>query len=295
MNSGLMRLNCRSFLYVSGILLLLAGVAVIAQGLDRQRPPLSAVAAEISYLPPGRYLKVAVLGYREMAADLFWLKAVQLLGEREQTPGGYKSAYYGVDVLTDLDPVFVHAYEYTGVILGIWADMPEESIAILKKGMERNPNVWKLPFLLGYEHYYELHQPELGAKYLRMASELPGVPDYLPSLAARMSAEAGDPVAALDLLQRLYLTSQDERLREVLGIRMNELVVERDIRFLQEAVERYKKRYGKPPASLNELVVGGIIGKIPEEPLGGSYELKALDGSVISTKLHERLRVYRNK
>ena len=281
--------------FLTGSLLLVLGGAAAGTLIvvEHQRPAMVR-AAELAYLPKGEYLRVAVLGYRQMAADLIWLKAVQHFGERKQTTEGYLWAYHAVDVLTDLDPKFAFAYQASGIVLGVWANLPRESIALLTKGMRHNPEVWQLPFYVGYDYFYEVHDPVQAAKYLRIASELPGAPAYLPKLAARMTVEAGDPDAALEFLQRLYQQLQDERLRESLVQRMKEVVAERDIRFLEEGVRRYKSRYGKRPANLNDLVTKGIIQQIPEEPLGGVYELKPSDGTVASTGLRQRLRVHRH-
>lgn len=275
------------------LLLALGGSAVGALTMvDRQRPPL-ARAEELSYLPKGEYLKLAVLGYQQMAADLIWLKAVQHLGEQHQTRAGYLSAYHAVDVLTDVDPTFVFAYQAAGTVLGVWAGLHRESIALLTKGMRHHPEVWQLPFYVGYDYFYELHDPVMAARYFRIASVLPGAPDYLPRLAARMTVEAGDPQAALEFLQRLYQQTEDERVRQGLARRMKEVIAERDIRFLEEGVRRYKARYGKLPVKLEDLVTREIILKIPEEPFGGIYELQASAGTVTSTELRERLRVHR--
>ena len=271
----------------------LAGIGVLTM-VERQRAALVG-AAELSYLPKGEYLKVAVLGYRQLAADLLWLKAIQLFGVRNQTTDGYLRAYHAVDVLTDLDPKFAYAYQVAGTILGVWAKQTRESIAILTKGMRENPNVWQMPFFLGYDYYYELHDPATAARFFRVAATLPGSPAYLPKLAARMTVEAGDPEAALEFLQRFYQQVQDERLREALAQRMKEVVVERDIRFLEEGVRRYQKRFGKLPARLDDLVKHGIIVRIPEEPLGGSYKLRLPEGTVVGTGLRERLRVHRQQ
>ncbi len=282
------------WLLTGSLLVVLGGATVgILAVVERQRPAMVR-AAELAYLPKGEYLRVAVLGYRQMAADLIWLKAVQHFGERKQTTEGYLWAYHAVDVLTDVDPKFSFAYQAAGIVLGVWANLPRESIALLTKGMRHNPEVWQLPFYVGYDYFYEVHDPVQAAKYLRIASELPGAPAYLPKLAARMTVEAGDPDAALEFLQRLYQQLQDERLRESLVQRMKEVVAERDIRFLEEGVRRYKSRYGKRPANLNDLVTKGIIQQIPEEPLGGVYELKPSDGTVASTGLRQRLRVHRH-
>src|SRR5207247_7565864 len=191
------------------VLLALGGSAVgVRTGVERQRPSLAG-AEELSYLPKGEYLKLAVLGYRQLAADLIWLKAVQHLGEKAQTHAGYLSAYHAVDVLTDVDPTFVSAYLVTGSVLGAWAGLPSERIALLPKGMRHHPDVWQLPFYVGYDYFYELGDPVMAALYFRMAAVLPGAPDYLPRLAARMTVEVGDPQAAPEVVQRLYLQKEE--------------------------------------------------------------------------------------
>ena len=126
-------------IYLAAILsvALISGVVGMLKLLDQHRPA-SVRAAELSYLPKGEYLKIAVLGYRQMAADLIWLKVVQHFGNPKETKEGYLWTYHAVDVLTDLDPKFAYAYQATGTILGVWGNRPEESIAILTKGMRHN-------------------------------------------------------------------------------------------------------------------------------------------------------------
>ncbi len=274
------------------IVLLGIGALLSLSLVDGQRHALSR-SAELSYLPSGEYLKVAVLGYRQIVADLLWLKAVQGLSGRNQTRDGYLGAYHAADVLTDLDPHFAHAYQYTGTILGVIAGMPKESVTLLEKGVRNNPEVWQLSFFLGYDYYYELRDPVSAAKHFQAASLLPGAPPWLASLAARMAVEANDPGAALEFLQRLYVQTTDEQLKEGLVQRIREVVAERDIRMLERAVATYQERSGALPSSLDNLVRAQIVDRIPPEPFGGRYVLSATDGSVTSTGLRERLRVHR--
>ncbi len=291
MSTGIGALRDR--LRVGGLMVLLGVAAVGAlTTLERQRPP-EIRAAELSYLPKGEYIRVAALGYHQMAADLIWLEAVQHLGELKQTGSGYRWAYHAVDVVTDVDPAFAFAYQAAGTILGVWAGLPHESIAISTKGMRVYPDVWQLPLVVGYDYYYELHDVRAAARYFRMAAVLPGAPEYLGKLAARMTVEAGDPDAALEFLQRLSMQTQDERIRAGLLKRMKEVVVERDLRFLEEGVQRYRARYGASPKTLEDLATGGIVNRIPPEPLGGSYRLNQADGTVSSTSLSERMLVHR--
>jgi tetratricopeptide (TPR) repeat protein len=282
-----------SWLLTSFLIAVLGGGALSTlYVVEKQRHALGG-SAELSYLPKGDYLKVAVLGYRNIAADLLWLKAVQGLSGREQTREGYLGAYHAADVLTDLDPQFVHAYQYTGTVLGVVAGLLKESVALLAKGVQHNPTVWQLSFFLGYDYYYELGDPASAAKYFQAASLLPGAPPWLPGLAARIAVEANDPGAALEFLQRLYLQTNDEQLREGIAQRIREVTAERDIRELEKAVQAYRERSGSLPRSLDVLVSAGILSRIPQEPFGWRYELSPTDGSVKSPGLRERLRVYR--
>ena len=294
-STGSLRMLTRSTAWswmLTGCLLLGLGVAtvMVSMALEQKRPA-AARAEELAYLPQGKYLKIAVLGYEQIVADLLWMKAVQHFGTIEQTETGYRWAYHVVDVVTDLDPTFAYAYQAAGTVLGVWANLPHESIAIMEKGIRHNPEVWQLPFLLGYDYFYELCDTVTAAEYLRIAARLPGAPEYVPKLAARMTVEAGDPNAALEFLGRFYQQANDERIREAIALRMREVIAERDIRFLEEGVRRYQTRYQARPAALQDLVAGGIIPRIPEEPLEGAYVLRP-DGTVFSTGLQERLKVH---
>ncbi|HEX9154420.1 MAG TPA: hypothetical protein VF819_02585, partial [Nitrospira sp.] len=130
------KVGADNWLLMTVLIVMLGGGALSSlYAVDKQRHALAG-SAELSYLPKGDYLKVAVLGYRHIAADLLWLKAVQGLSGRQQTREGYLGAYHAADVLTDLDPQFVHAYQYTGTVLGVVAGMAKESVALLTKGVE---------------------------------------------------------------------------------------------------------------------------------------------------------------
>jgi tetratricopeptide (TPR) repeat protein len=283
-----------SVIQVSALLSFFVTASVILNAIEDRRPAEHR-AAELAYLPKGSYLRVASLGYQNVVADLLWIKVVQHLGNRNETAAGYLWAYHAADVLTDVDPKFAYAYLATGTVLGVYSSRIQESIRILQKGMQYNPDVWQLPYVAGYDYFYELCDAKNGAKYLTLASMIPGAPSYLPKLAARMSVDAGQPEPALEFLSRFIQQTADEQLRNALIERKKEVQVEIDIKLLQEAVGRYEIRFGKRPRRIDDLVREGIVPHIPEEPLGGKYELRAADGTIFATSTRERLRVYSRK
>jgi tetratricopeptide (TPR) repeat protein len=260
--------------------------------VDSQRPA-SFDVSELLYLPKGESAKLAAVGYREVAADLIWIRTLQLLADGMHSRRAYGWAYHAADVVTDLDPYSFSPYVVTGMILGVWGGMPEESIRILKKGIAWNPETWQLPFYVGYDYYFELHDPEQAAPYIRMAASLPGAPEYLGKFAARMTVEAGKYEAALEFLDRLQEQVQDLRLQEGLENRKREVILSRDIAGLEEAAQIYKNEVGHSPKSLDDLVRQGVIRGVPQEPFGGLYKISVKDGRVFSTTIQETLRVHR--
>ena len=243
-------------------------------------------------LPKGEYLKPVVLGYEQLAADIIWLQAIQVIGEDTVTPNGYDWIYHALDVVTTLDPEFSYAYQLGGVTLSVLGNAPEKSNALLLKGMRVNPDIWQIPFYIGFNNFFYLNDYGGAAEFMAKASELPGHPAYLPKLAARLYVQAGDPDVALEFLSRFYKETEDENVRDALEQRIKEVVVERDARLLEDAIKRYKDVYEAYPERLIQLVERGIITKLPNEPFGGYYYFKPEDGRVHSSVVKERMKVY---
>ncbi len=243
-------------------------------------------------LPNGEYLKPAVVGYDQLAADLIWLRAIQVIGEDTVTPAGYDWIYHALDVITTLDPKFTYAYQFGGVTLSVLGKAAEKSNALLLKGMRENPDVWQIPFYIGFNSFFYLNDYEKAAEYMARASELPGHPEYLPRLAARLYVQAGDPDVALDFLLRMYKETTDQKVRATLEQRIKEVIVERDAQVIETAIKKYRDAYKAYPERLIDLVERGIIAELPQEPFGGHYYFSPDDGKVRSSEIKDRMRVY---
>jgi tetratricopeptide (TPR) repeat protein len=233
-----------------------------------------------------------LLGYHHLGADILWLRLIQIIGKKQNTADEYEWMYHALDVLTTLDPQYAYAYYAGGVILGDIANRPDLSIRLLEKGADANPEEWNIPFLLGYNYYFLLNDPAKGAEYIMQAARLPDGPSYLPGLATRMAAEAGNPDTALAFLEARLRETSDPEMREVLAKRMKEVIIERDLRILESAVEAYRTQHRAVPATITDLVASGILPVLPQEPFGGDYRLDPKTGSVSSSTHPERLRTF---
>jgi tetratricopeptide (TPR) repeat protein len=281
----------RLLLGMGGILLLVC-VGWLQGELDQRQDRTIAQIENLAQLPKGEYLKPALLGYHHLGADMLWLRLVQVVGKKRNSMDEYEWMYHALDVITTLDPQYAYAYYAGGVILGDLANRPDLSNRLLERGVKANPDVWNIPFLLGYNHYFLLGDPSKGAEYIMQAARLPDGPTYLPGLATRMAAEAGSPDTALAFLETRLRDTQDLDMRNFLVNRMKEVTIERDLRLLDRAVETYRTEYRARPATLSDLVVAGAIPNLPQEPFGGDYRMDPKTGSVSSSTHPERLRTF---
>lgn len=246
---------------------------------------------KLTYLPSGDYLRMASLGYRELAADLLWLQAIQVMGERKLSEEAGHWLYQAVDRITTLDPKFVRAYEAGSHALCILVLLPEESNRLLEKGMQHNPQEWKLPFLLGINYYFELADDEKAAEVMALASRLPGAPESLVRLAAKLFVSAKSPQQAVELLAKVYEETSDENVRKMLEIRLKESIVERDLQILEQAISRFQASQSRRPERLENLVGPGLLRELPMEPFGGRYLYEPATGIVRSSEVTERIRL----
>ena len=246
---------------------------------------------KLTYLPSGDYLRMASLGYRELAADLLWLQAIQVMGERKLSEEAGHWLYQAVDRITTLDPKFVRAYEAGSHALCILVVLPEQSNRLLEKGMRHNPQEWKLPFLLGMNYYFELADDEKAAEVMALASRLPGAPESLVRLAAKLFVSAKSPQQAVELLAKVYEETSDENVRKMLEIRLKESIVERDLQILEQAISRYQANHSRRPEQLENLVEPGMLRELPMEPFGGRYLYEPATGIVRSSEVTERIRL----
>jgi tetratricopeptide (TPR) repeat protein len=280
------------FLLGMGGILLLACVGWLQGELDRRQDRTVAQIESLAQLPKGEYLKPGLLGYHHLGADIVWLRLVQVIGKKRNSADEYEWMYHALDVLTTLDPQYAYAYYAGGVILGDLANRPDLSIRLLERGVTANPDVWNIPFLLGYNYYFLLGDPARGAEYIMKAASLPDGPSYLPGLATRMAAEGGSPDTALAFLDARLRETQDPEMQKFLASRMKEVIIERDLRLLERALEAYQTQHRTLPRRLTDLVAAGTISNIPEEPFGGDYRFDPKTGSVSSSTHPERLRTF---
>ena len=211
----------------------------------------------------------------------------------------YDWLHHILDITTTLDPLFEDPYEFGGIVLATELGAVDKSIAILKKGMKNVPEdhkrYWYLPFFLAFDYMFYKGDYLTAAHYLEKASRFPQSPTYLPFLVARLYANADNSDVAIVFLREILKSTESPELKKKLKKRIKEVKVERDIRALEAARDRFLVRWDRYPSSLVELVKTGVITAIPGEPFGGRYYIDLTDHSIHSTSLSKRLKLHINK
>lgn len=242
-------------------------------------------------VPSGQYMKIAVLGYNNVIADLYYLKAHQYVGTQEVRKADFPQLYPIIDLVTDLDKKFLSPYLFGGLALSLTGMHVDESILILKKAYKMDPTVWQTGFYLGFNYWYYLQEYDRAVEYTSKAASQPGAPSFISNLAANLYAESKRPDMAIDFLKNLKETTRDEDAKKDIDARIIVAEVTRDAQLLEDAIEKFKKKYNKMPATLDDLIKKGIIDAIPIEPNRGYYYIDKEKGDVKSSKVEGRLKM----
>jgi len=273
-------MTTRKWLWILGLVVCILSVIIIQKSLDQAISTRQRLGEKLIYIPSGRFLKTATLGFHAVLADLLWTRAVIYFGDHYHTDKDYRWLYSLLDATTTLDPKNILAYRFGGNLLALEGEDVERSIELLKKGIRNNPHEdWRLYFMLGFDYFYYLEDYVSAAKYLEKAARMPGHPAYLPGLVARMYAKGEKTDTAIEFLQEIQRQYDDENMKAAIDDRLNILMAMKYARILQGIVEEYNKTYGKYPRDINELVQVGLL---KEKPVytGGRYMVNPKSGMV---------------
>jgi hypothetical protein len=259
--------------------LLVVAISALAWGVHRADTYLDAhtrtreATGDVGALPDGRVVRVLALGFERLVADLFWLRTVYYVGDETSMEAGYPAAARLANLVTDIDPEFNTAYVLMNSVLTVLRPEADAAIALLDKGILHLPDRWRLHFLQGFNHFMYRADYAKAAEFMRSAAERGG-PRYLPLLASRLYAEAGDPETALAFVAARLHNEESPEAREALERRFRDIWIVRDLGRIDRAIARFVESHGEPPERVRDLVVAGLLPEEPRDPEGGRYEIR---------------------
>ena len=90
---------------------------------------------------------------------------------------------------------------------------------------------------------------------------------------------------AITFLKSVILETQDSYMNEYLKKRLISLQI---IDYLEGKLKLYEKQHGKSAGKLEQLIMAGLIKKIPRDPYGGTFYLLPTGRVYTTSKLVEK-------
>ncbi len=263
------------------------GAAVSLQMMrDRWYPRDDAEREQILYVRSGAALQRITLSFDALAADVYWIRAIQHYGgDRLSGPKAaakYQLLFPLLDLTTTLDPYFNIAYRFGAIFLSEaypgGAGRPDESIALLQKAITVMPHKWQYYHDVGFVYYWRMRDYKTAAAWFQRAAAQPNAPNWLQPLAASMLVHTNDRAAARFLWQQIA-QSEEAWLRRNAERALLQLQAMDDIDKLQAVVQRF------PPAdgehySWNDLIRRRLLIREPTDPVGTPYLIDPVTGGV---------------
>ncbi len=249
--------------------------------------------AAAPYVPRPIAARILALGQEALLGDLYWLKAVQILGGSRRPAEHAETVGQIVDVVTQLDPYVDHPYRFAAIWMNRDQDNVRDANRILRRGISYHPLEWRNRFYLSFNHFFYLDEQKTAADELEPAIALEKAPDYLGRLLARLRSESGGglDVAEAYLRQLVESTEDESRLADYAKA-LDEIETERRARFLDRARERFIEIHGHDIERVDDLVTHGVLSHLPPEPHGWEWQLDPRTGEIASSFLNGRYNLH---
>lgn len=245
---------------------------------ERDRMPLPVSDEAMIYLTQRAAGRV-VFTHRLLAADLYWIRAVQYFGGQSriakarlaepftpppmlaaERPVSFDLLYPLLDITTTLDPRFNIAYRFGAIFLSeaypVGPGRPDLAVALLEKGVKASPERWQYWEDIGFVYYWNVHDYVKASEAFRRGAEVPGSPWWMRSLAATMLVKGGDRNTSRLLWRQMYDTANNEYAREAALKKLQQLDAIDQVEQLQAALDR------------------GALRALPRDPAGFPYVLE---------------------
>jgi hypothetical protein len=233
---------------------------------------------EVLYIPSAKAVQRMSLGYSGLLADIYWTRVVQYFGARHQARAmHYRILSPLLDITTTLDPRLIPAYEFGSVFLAQkppeGAGDPLAAARLVEKGIQGNPQAWRLYYDLGYIYWLELKDPAKAADAFDRGSKIPGAHPWMRVMSAALAAHAGETETATYMWTNILNSTDDPSLRSNAINRLRCLKVDSDVKVLQDRVDTFTKQNGLTPPGWPDLISSGLLRRVPLDPKGYPYQL----------------------
>lgn len=264
--------------------ILLAGYLVVVFALAdymRTKP----FVEKLGYIPSVKSMKVMAADHKQFLSASLMLKVLIYYGSLVdkadnimQIPADYPAMSRTIDAALKLDPYNMDGYYFVQAILAWDVGKADLANSFLEYGMKYRSWDWSLPYYAGFNCAYFLKDYTNAARYYGRAAELSGNEMFM-NLAGRYLQRSGKTEMAIVYLSMIAKNARHDSLKRLLVIRRAAFL---EVLKIEKARDAFSQRYGRLPASLDDLVHGGFLRALPQDPYGGKFFILN-DGSISST------------
>jgi hypothetical protein len=238
------------------------------------------------------------LEFRNLVADVYWMRAVVYYGGKRITSAQHQSSeqaataprpnfdllYPLLDLVTSLDPHFKVAYRFGAIFLTeaypSGPGRPDLAVALLERGIANDSARWEYMEDIGFVYYWWLRDFKKAAEWFKRSSEQPGAPSWMAPLAATTLAEGGDRRSSRFLWTQLLQTTDIDWVRTNATNRLQQLDAMDTIEELNRRVDRFIAREHRPPKDWREFAIAEGVRVTLVDPTGMSYFLDKKTGRI---------------
>lgn len=232
------------------------------------------VYAKLGFVPQGKFYKAVLGNFRWFEGEYYTFKSIIYYGGKVKDITynhgrnvEYYNLYRTIETAIVLNPYNEDAYYFAQGAF-VWGVGHVKAVnGLLRYVYKYRPWDFQIPFFLGFNYAYFLHNYKESAKYFKQAADLTHSPLFT-NLAARYFYKGGEVKLGISYLEYMIKNTENESVRNIYKIRLKALI---EIEKLSKAVSIFKEKYGRIPKNLNELVMKGIIESIPKDPYGGEF------------------------
>ena len=265
---------------VAGLLMLSIAVQVVR---DRGWQPY-VPSTPVLWFQSGHFLKRVSLGFENVVADVYWIRAVVYYGGMRRAVDSHRD-FSLLDPLltfvTTLDPKFRVAYRFGAIFLTeAYPDgpgRPDLAIGLLQRGIAANPTAWEYFHDIGFVYYWWLQDYKTAAGWFAKGAQLPDAPEWLQPLAATTLAQGGDRQSSRQLWQQLGDSDLDW-LHSTAKHRLMQIDAMDMVDELNRVVQRVTVREGRPPRDFPEVIARERLRGWPVDATGVPFEFGARTG-----------------
>lgn len=264
-------------LAVVAVPLLFVGIAALQAQIDELSAPLTQDKEEL-VLRSASLLKKLSLGYDGLLADIYWTRAVQYYGTRLQNRSGdFDLLAPLLNIAATLDPKLLIVYQFGGIFLSDHppggAGRPDLAVELVNRGIRANPDEWRLYYDLGFIYYTRLKDYPKASQAFLQGSEIPAAPIWMKIMAARVAENGESLETSRFIWAELYDSTKDESVRKSALEHVQALDAEIALKRLNQVSEDYWKKFGRFPASMQELRSAGLVEGDLKDPAGYPYAI----------------------